>query len=539
MSKTKKYNLIFLCLAIVFFLLYSYTALATWLPNWLTFKHLIFNWPDANANYFFAQLFADTGSFRLVEILNGIGENIIHTRSMNIVDLYMVPVTFLPALTIFSLGFKLLGGVGILFLTPLLATLTVYFVYRLAIYLFDIDLAFLIALLLFPLAPWLYFSNVVMLPTILFIFLLVAGFLSFAKYVQKQTWWYWLLTSLLLSLAILVRPTEILWVSILIIFVFILNRRYLNWQNIVSAVVTFGFLGWVALWLNKLTYGGYFSIGYLSFEGGSNELGQSNTLNPLKLLIAPFGFDLWLIIKNFYKYFFEIVVVHFILAIAGVVYLLSKRKVDRVWKYYFIVAKIISILILIYYGSWYLADPLVLELNKISISYVRYFLPLYILILPLTALALRNIFWRQKKIKWLAPVIILFLTVISLKVAFYSTNDGLFATQRTLRTYYTQYRLVSERVEEDSIIISERSDKVFWPKYRVIVREDGGRIPFWMRVYRITKNNNIYYYADLSRLEEEKEAAKLRSLELEEIAVMGFDGHEIGNRILLKVKRYE
>lgn len=512
MTKARQYNLILIFLCLVFFLVYSYTIWLVWLPNWLEFKHLIFNWPDANANYFFAQLFAQQGSFTFFEPLNQIAGNILHTRSINVLQASLVPMTFLPSLVIFGFFIKLLGSLGVLFLTPSLASLTVYFIYRLSLNIFkDLDLSFIIALLLGTLAPWLYFSNVVMLPNILFIFLLVTGWLCLANYIKKIKNIYWLLSNLFLGLAILVRPTEIVWVSLLILFVWYLNRRYLKYQQLISGLFIFLTLGYLFLYLNKITYGSYFSLGYFNFNEGFNELGQTNSSsNTLRLLIAPFGFNLILILKNFYQYFFNIIIVQFILALASLILLFSRRKMDKVWKNYLIFTPIIFLLILLYYGSWQLADPLVLELNRISISYVRYFLPLYLWILPLTAWGLIRIF--KKKLRVISYILILLMIVISIRISFYSPNDGLIQNKTVLENYYTQFIKVKQIAVPGSVIISERSDKVFFPYYRVIMPQ--GDLELWSRVVNLIDQVDVYYYTNQENIIIDQDLANQVNLEI-------------------------
>ena len=45
----------------------------------------------------------------------------------------------------------------------------------------------------------------------------------------------------------------------------------------------------------------------------------------------------------------------------------------------------ISVFFAIYYGSWEFTDKLTLHLNTLGISYVRYWLPIYLLSLPFVA----------------------------------------------------------------------------------------------------------------------------------------------------------
>jgi len=160
-SNDNKYNIILIFLCLLFFGLYSFNVWSLWLPNFHTFGHYIFNWPDANANYYFAKLFADNNRFSAMENLNLLSDNILHTRSINVQAGSLVPITFLPALYFFGAFFKLLGETNILWLSPALASISAYIVFALSNNIFkDKHLSFLIATLFLALAPWLYFANV-------------------------------------------------------------------------------------------------------------------------------------------------------------------------------------------------------------------------------------------------------------------------------------------------------------------------------------------------------------------------------------------
>jgi len=517
--KLSKHSIILLVFFVVFLLIYNFTNIFIWWPKLIDTGHLIFNWPDANANYFFAKIFSHSNYLAYYEPLNLLTDNLLHTRSINVIDGNLVPITFLPAIVLFGTAWRILGDFGILAFSPFLAALSGLLVYRLMYYIFkDLDLSLISALLFWSLAPWVFFSNVVMLPNILFIFLSLAGFWSLAKSIVKDKSLYWILSSLFLSLAIFVRPTEIVWLALIIIFVVYINRHKFHYKNYIYSSLIFLGTAFLFLSLNKSTYGAYLSLGYFNFQEDSlasefNTQQTSNLLDYIKLLLFPFGFDLILILKNIYYYFIKIFTPHLLLALIALVMMVYRKQISYPWKKYLLLTPFIFLLIFIYYASWDLADPLVKELNKISISYVRYFLPLFILTIPLTALGVKQIFFGPTKINKLSYYIVLIALILSsIKLAFYSEHDGLLANKDTLNNYYIQYQLISEQVEDNAVIISERSDKIFFPKYRVITYNNNPDL--WSRTAKILDKTPIYYYTDQSIDVDQKTLDKL-NLKLE------------------------
>ena len=502
-NREKYFNITIIILCFIFFLIYSYTTLKVHLPNYLELKHLIFNWPDANANYFFASIFAKFNTLSFYEPLNTFTDNLIHTRSINVYNSNLVPITFLPSILIFGLFFKVLGPLGILFLTPFLASLTGYLLYRLAyLYFQDLDLSFLITLFFLALGPWIFFANMVMLPTILFIFLLISGFLLFKS--------NYILGAALLSLALIVRPTEIIWFLALILIILIYNRKRIEIKKVFISLLIFLIFFSLFLYLNKIVYGHYFSLGYFNLVNNNlpTEFSDSRhtILNYLQMIFIPFSFHPYLIFRNFFNYFLQFSYTYIFAAAASFLFLIFKFKVKkdfkekRIWQYYLISLFTIFPLILIYYGSWDIADSLVKELNTISISYIRYFLPLFIFILPLAALFFNIITVRARGFNKVFNMFILSLVFIipSFSLAFLPNNDGLFQNEKNLREYYEQFKEVKDIVPPDSVIITERSDKIFFPYYKVIVFENNDT--FWQRVDKINERE-VYYYTEKDKID--------------------------------------
>ncbi len=343
-----------------------------------------------------------------------------------------------------------------------------------------------------------------MLPTILFIFLLLLAWYFFALYFRNIDLLYWTFGSIFLSLTVLVRPTEFVWLFVTTLIIFFINRNKLSIFLLLLSIIIFAnFLG-MALHLNNLTYGNYLSIGYQNLQTGElpTELSETGLdyVGFAKLAITPFGFNPKLIAFNFYNYFIEIIwpYIIFILAIFFFLFkkIKNKQKNHNLWHHYLYVTTATFFFILLYYGSWDLADPLVKNFNKISISYIRYFLPLYILILPMVAYGIKRLFFKENRLS--SSIIVYFMVVllsfVSIRMAFFSPHDGLLKNRESVTEYYWQYKAVSENTTKNSIIISDRSDKVFFPKYKVIVSQ--GDLPLWPRIVNLIEESDVYFYSN-------------------------------------------
>lgn len=511
----KKFDYYLIFLVIAAFVFYNFNNFFIWLPNYKIFGHLIFNWPDSNANYFFSQLFAESFHFFQFEPLNLLTDNLLHTRSINVVAANLVPMTWLWSLIIFALP-SFLGPLSVLFLTPVLAAISVILFYRLVTHIFASDaLAFLSAALLAFFAPWLFFANEVMLPNVLFITCLLSALYLFSRCDARQvknTNKTFILASVFFCLALMMRLNELLWLFILLGFLGYYFYAYLTRKKIlIFFIVAFIFVG-LTLLLNKLTYGAYLAFGYLNLQTSTlpTEFVQEN-FNLLKFwqfLILPFGWQTKVFLSNIYHYLFLLIWPYYIFAAIALWSIFKNKNLSfKIWSRYLLLSFVLSLVILIYYANWELADPMVKSYNGISISYVRYFLPIYILILPFVALGILSVadyladkFKKCKKIKLVSSlVLVLCLSIFSLRLAFFAPNDGLLKTKDNILVYYQQFQAVKNIVPASSVLLTDRSDKIFFPYFAVIVPQ--GDLPLWSRIAKLRTAREVFYFSDKSEAE--------------------------------------
>lgn len=490
--------LIFLSLlSLVAGFFYSHDLLFIYLKYLNFFPQIIFNWPDANANYFFVRLLTETNTLIFYEPLNIITDNILHTRSINVLDGSLVPMSWLWPIILWSSVAQVFGLFGVLWLNPILAILSLWLVYGISKYLFqDKNLSILITALLAFFAPWLYFANLVMLASILTIFLYLLSLYLFLLSFHKNNFIIFSLASSVFALSFLARPSEFIWLAgILLLSVYFSKNK-------IQAKHAFAFFGIfiifisITLYFNKLVYGNYFSFGYLNFQTVDNAIAAQS-------IVLPFGWQTKIFLKNIFYNFILLIWPYWILVLAALIVLRKKVfSFSNIWKKYLLICIVASLFLFIYYANWDIADTGVKQYNKISNSYVRYFLPIYILWLPVFAKSIQVLLNSPRVVAgkyFYQSVIIILLSIFSLHLAFYAPFDGLLAQKKNINIYYQQFEQVKNLVPADAIILTIKSDKIFFPTYQVIVPQ--GDLPLWPRIATLLTQRPVFYVHDLSEID--------------------------------------
>jgi hypothetical protein len=490
---------ILLLLGLIFFGVYSFLAVNRGTPK--------FTWPDETANYFFIKNYISHGNFSVAEPLNKIASNIIKPRSFNVYQGNLVPGSFLGLLLIFGLIGKIITINLVLFLTPLLAAIAVIFFYKILLHIFKPNIAFISSLLLFVNPAWCYYANFAMLPNVSFLAFLLIGFCFILKIAnQPKNDIRWLsLGSFSISLALIIRTNEFLWVLAILLFLGTIYFKKIRWYYplIFIGVCVLVFLP--IFYYNNSTFGSPLSFGYLKLEQGDSLVQQlppefSNANHPgfinfIKFLVFPFGFSPLNSAVNIYKYYASLLWWLFIPMLLGI-FSLIKNFQKQAKAVYLLIFLCLSGYLILYYGSWVFEDKMTLSLNKIGISYVRYFLPIYILATPLVAVFYFNLInlLKAKKIK---IIMVLFLIASNLfltyNLLYRSGNDNLAKMKKTIQDYQYISQQINTITEPDAIIISQRSDKIFFPERKVIGKWTYDEISNWQNL--LLAGHPLYYYA--------------------------------------------
>ena len=491
---------------------------------------LRFNSPDETANFFFILKFAETGELWHFEGLNLFLEDILHPRSIQAYDGFLLPGGFLGIIFIYGLIAKLITPDYVIYLTPLFAVLAGWAWFGILNKLFNKWVGFVALFLVWVHPAWWYYTMRGLLPNVLFVSLgIIALYFIFAHpfYCARRKREFnkniffdnldWIIAGVFLGFSLAVRPSEVFWMAFVGLLLVLFNIKKVNWLGLAMFFVAMFIAFSPVLFFNNTLYGGPFSTGYQSITNqlqadtaleaieestSVTETEPQDVLNPyiekIKILVVPFGIHLRAVWNNFLDYYVKFnwwYSIFIALGLVMVIVNLFRKKVS--WKFfqYLIIYGIVSAWLILVYGSWEFTDNINIGNITIGNSYLRYWLPSFILGTPLIGCFVYQIGkllkYRALQIIWAVCLIILFGCFGFWKV-FFGEDEGILYVQNNLKRYEYVSEKVIELTESDAIIITERSDKIFFPRRRVaypLMNETVQRLLSGMYL-----NAPVYYY---------------------------------------------
>ncbi len=468
---------------------------------------LIFNQPDEMANYAFIKEWVLRGQVGIVEPLTELSQSQVHPRSMTVVDGRLVPIGFpgfIAIVTSFVQPLVWLFGAGafnwaVILFTPLLAASSSILLYGISRSLGLAKTGALVSgigLLLLP--SWWYYASRPLQTNTVFVFFILAGLWSALRKNNRAS--RFLLTGLSFGLALYIRPSEWVWVFGLIGALGYFNREFLGVKNILFFGLGSGLMAVIFFLTQFAFYGSWLGSGYVrpAVDGSAGLL----TAGPqgiywLKAIFLPFGFDLLAILKTLYYYGVKLFLPFFVAVVIGGGFVFVHRKNDSLLWQYLGGLCLLGIWLLTYYGSWQFADNLAGQVS-IGSSQVRYFLPLYVLSIPL----LGYLFEKMWAWKWAGKLTValigLALCGASIKSVYFKF-EGLVHVKQTVQQYYEWREKIISLTPEHAIIITRYADKYLFPERKIIATVEtaegqaaiktlvaAGQSVYW---YDVTTNN--------------------------------------------------
>ncbi len=482
--------------------------------------------PDENANYIFSNLYQKEKSLTISEPYNIIADDLIRPRSSLAHDGLIKPVSFLGIIVVYGSIASIFGSVVIPFLTPFFASLALFFYYLLVRKLFGSRNALLSFFILLSFPVFFYYSARSMFHNVLFLsFLIISLYFLVVllekkaprikeagkKYYQKLFEFDFLYSSLagfFVGLSIAVRASELVWLAPAgLLFLLIRIKRFSFFR--LAVFFSFIFLALLPfLYYNQLLYDSPFYGGYYEMNKSISEISQAsggmfktffsghfsefkNLLKSVFNTIFYFGFHPKQSFLMFYNYVIKMFWYIFWPSLAGAVYLALFKKgfYRKMWPY-ILPWLVLSLILIFYYGSWTFVDNPDPERVTIGNSYTRYWLPIYIGLIPLVS-SFILIFARIKK--YLSIPLLLAIIIISFNFVWRGSEEGLNVYFDNLRVAQAEMKKIDLLSEEEAVIITEYHDKFIFPERRVIVgRFDNDRMN--QVYYNLSGYLPIYYY---------------------------------------------
>ncbi len=451
--------------AIVVFAAYAFfPAMTSWQ------RPIIFNSPDEMANFFFAHQWSEGVGLRAPEPLDAVVGNIIHPRSVTVINGNLAPASFIGLPILFGSIAIFLGEHAIFFVTPLLTVIALFALWSCWRRIFGAERAALATVIaaLHP-ALW-YFASRGFFPNVLFVDLAIFSWWGLNQIFAGKHFLEWsLFTSIMVALALLVRTVEVIWFLPLILFALYKERRLFSTverRNIIALAI-FGvvLLGLALFYKDAL-------VGYHVAAAGHSLLSQIG--HGLLALLFPFGFHPLNIVTNV---FFYALVLCWPLTLLVLLGLCFDRQQLR--KPYFYAAFFLTIVLCLYYGSATIQDSVGINALSIGNSFARYWLPIYLIWLPWAAQALETItkFFSTRRHAVLLTLLLM-LSVWSFVVVFFDATEGLSYVAARLESYRAVHDAVIQATGDDAVIVTERADKIFFPDRRVISPGDRPALTF-------------------------------------------------------------
>jgi len=483
----------------VFFVLFSclnYTA------------PLRFNSPDETANFFFITKFADEWRLWAYEPANYYLENRVHPRSIQIVDDFLVPGGFIGLPLLYGLIAKVITPGLTIYLTPLFAVLGGLAWFSIVRKYFNKWIGFASTYLAWSLPAWWYYSARGFLPNVLFVslaiisayFVLVRPMANYRKKKDMAKSFVfdnvdWFVGGLVLGACLMVRPAEVLWMIGAGILLLLFNIKKVNWVGlIIFLVVTVLALSPMLVFNNSL-YGSPFSTGYQSINNQiivEDDIGDESLERPVttsevvtepqtnrffeitKTILLPFGFvpgNIWHNFINYHIKFQWWFTVAWAIGLIFILVQLIRKKLTWPMVQFAILFGFVSAWLIMVYGSWQFFDNINISKITIGNSYLRYWIPSFVLATPVIGYAVYNLgkIIRLRVLQIILAIIFMAgFGLMGLYATVFGEDEGLMYVRQHLWRYEWIAHRVFEITEDNAIIITDRSDKIFFPYRRIV-----------------------------------------------------------------------
>ncbi len=506
--------------------------------------------PDETANYFFSKEFAENGQLSYFDSAAVIGDNMVMPRSLRSDAGWIKPVSFLGISLTYGSIASVLGTEVIPYLTPFFAALGIIVFYLLISRVFDSQRIGLISAFLLASFPvYIYYTVRSMFHNTLFIVFLIFGIYFFTlalgekrtdkireeirakffkfKFDRERIFKIFsaLFSGIFIGLTVITRTSEILWLLPALGIIWVFYARRFGFIKLMIFFVGLMVALMPVIYWNNILYQNSFRGGYNEMNRSLDEISNAGAevidyswegkvehykayYQTIKKNIFYFGFKKEQSIEMFYRYVVDMFQVLVYLGLFGFLLLIAHNIKHFKKKYlvYVLVWGVLGVILVFYYGSWKFNDNPNPDSYTIGNSYTRYWLPIYIMLLPLVAYAIVNVTRAlcsvSKKTSestkniisaGLQAAAVLGISYLGIMFVLFGSEEGLVYLYHTSLAEKNNAELVFSLTEPESIIITQYYDKFFFPERRIIM----GRLPndeILTATQKLIKYYPVYYY---------------------------------------------
>lgn len=445
----------------------------------------VFLSPDETAVAVSARRFATEGDMKIPDPLLTDGPWI-HPRSFVTQGAFLVPVGFLGMPMLAGLVWRIVGEAGLALFTPLLVASVIFPVWRLTQRFGWMGQITAVSVWMsFPLVQ--LYANRGLFPNLPVVcFAVWACYLLFEKPASRYALF---VAGVCAGCALSIRPLEIVWIAPWLLYAWCQSKVRPRWRQ--DGYILLGLLLpiFVYLLIADRTYGSPFTVGYwladppLSIDlfeympvqdlsAGIQERSPGIATTVVErfdlqrlLDLWPFGFHPRNVWFNFRSYVLGFLAPWSALALFACAIHVRRRAS---WGTLGIGWWTVGALAMIY-GQGIYQDHVGINVISTGNSYLRYFLPLA----PLSAVAAAVcVDWLSRRLSVRkARVLFVFLVMLlagfGIWTAFARDDEGILTSSAELTRYQRIRHLTLEKAGPHPIILSERSDKIFFPTFRV------------------------------------------------------------------------
>lgn len=544
--KTHINLVIVVLLAMTFFVFTSAFNYFTQQPDYVKWSS-----PDETANYFFANRYSEGENLAFFDSAAVVGDNMVMPRSVRSDFGWLKPVSFLGIILMYGSIGSIFGSAVIPFLTPFFAALGIIFFYLLVKKVISDRVALISAFLLAFFPVYIYYSMRSMFHNVLFIVLTIFGIyfivLAAGNKINKLEdavkisfykkfftlrigllAWLKMLAAFVgggfMGLALITRSSEIIWLAPAAFIAWLFYVKRLGFIKLVLIFCGFFLAVLPNAYFNQVLYSAPIYGGYNEMNRSIDDLsktgseliktavsggGQYNQyFEAIYRNVFYFGFKPGQSIsmaRHYIPEMFPIITVGFLLGLL-IIAIINIRKFQKKYLAYFLVFGIISVILIFYYGSWKFNDNPDPNRFTIGNSYTRYWLPIYLMMIPIASLAIARVSsalflagqevkqrWRKIAIAGVQAALVVFISISGILFVLYGSEEGVAYLYYNNLAEQANARQVFNITEQDSIIITRYYDKFFFPDRRVIM----GTIPddeVLTAAAKLVKYYPVYYY---------------------------------------------